>query len=206
MKRIYNLKREKNKQKNEKKTICITGVASHLGTTHLSLSIANYICSILKEHVVYIELSQESCLLSTVGDYPISIDKIDGYNYLGVNYLLIPEIEEAINVIANGTNWIVIDMKELNDKTRVIFNQCKIKIVIGSMMPWCRREYHEFMRCNIVNKINIQDIKFYDKNPTKDGLKCFHKLYGVPINSLPVIMNPFSLEEEHFKALNEIIK
>ena len=202
-KNIYKNKKDNNK--NKEKTICITGVTRKQGVTHTCLFIANFISSVLREKVLYIEYSKESSLLTLVGDKSISIGEVIGYQYKSVNYVLTDDVDVIRRLLSSKKGWIVLDLKALDDKSAVIFNQCNKKIVIGSFLPWQRRDYHEFIRKNIRRKHDINSVDFYQKNKDKEGEKAFGKIYGVKLKSLPVINNPFSLKEENFEEIINVL-
>ena len=51
------------KRRKNKRIISIAGVTDKMGVTHISLAIANYIESCLRERVIYIELAEKSKLI-----------------------------------------------------------------------------------------------------------------------------------------------
>ena len=59
--------------KQNKKIIGVIGASPKLGVTHLSLSIANFLCSGLKKKTLYIELCDDSQLLAVVGGDVVSV-------------------------------------------------------------------------------------------------------------------------------------
>ena len=202
MKRII-LSKLKNKKDNNKtgKTICVTAVSPKLGCTFFSLALANFIASCLRENVIYIELKEESSLLGLVGENQISIGQRIGYSYKGVKYILTNDIEEVAEILARERGYIVVDLGVLNSSTAAVLNKCKNKIIIGSFMPWQRRNFHEFIRKNIYKKYDMETIHFCQLCRDKKGEQFFYKTYGCRLFNLPKIDNPFSLKEENFEDL-----
>lgn len=202
MKRII-LSKLKNKKDNNKmgKTICVTAVSPKLGCTFFSLALANFIASCLRENVIYIELKEESSLLGLVGENQISIGQRIGYSYKGVKYILTNDIEEVAEILARERGYIVVDLGVLTSSTAEVLDKCKNKIIIGSFMPWQRRDFHEFIRKNIYKKYDMETILFCQLCRDKKGRQLFYKTYGCRLLNLPIIDNPFSLKEENFEDL-----
>lgn len=206
MKRII-LSKLKNKKDNNKtgKTICVTAVSPKLGCTFISLAIANFIASCMRESVIYIELKEESTLLGLVGENQISIGQWIGYSYKGVKYILTKDVEEVEEILASESGYIVVDLGVLKNNTAAVLNKCKNKIIIGSFMPWQRRDFHEFIRKNIHKKYDMENIHFCQLSRDKKGRQLFYKTYGCRLLNLPRIDNPFSLKEENFEDIINLL-
>ena len=187
-----------------KKTIGIAGVSSNYGVTHISISLANFIHSVLKKNVTYIELRDRSDLIGVVGDKPINIGGIEGYRYKGVNYVCGCNIQTAREAMSQAKGWIVVDVSDIENETKAIFFQCETKIMIGSMQPWKRKYYYERLRTNDI-RMNLSSIKFYDISKNKRKTREFSQITKQPLRILPYIEDPFSLEEKNFEALKEMI-
>ena len=95
-------------------------------------------------------------------------------------------------------------MESLEGEYRAVYTNSDNKILIGSLSPWCQREYNEFIENNIKNKNDINRIMYYTKN--KNKTKEFNKSHGCTIKELPFINDPFSLKEENFDALIEMLQ
>lgn len=203
MKRI--LKINKGNKKREKHLICVTGVASRLGASHTSLTIANYISSVLREPVLYIEPKKYSNLLLLVGQKQVEFQGVDCYRFKGVNYLFSQNIEKLVKTMLNVDAWVIVDLGELTEDNDRLFQICSTKIVIGSMMPWCRRDYQEFIRNKLIDKYDLSSISFYEKNISWENKREFNKIYGCKLRSMPIINDPFSLKEEEFEEIESII-
>ena len=201
-KNIYRNKKDNNKRE---KTICITGVTRKQGVTYTSLFVANFISSVMREKVIYIEFAKESSLLTLVGEKSVRIGESNGYQYKNVKYVLTDDIDLVMGLLASEKAWIIVDLDALCKESAVIFKQCNKKIVIGSFMPWQRRDYHEFIRKNLNKNHDMNLIDFYQKNKNKENKKDFEGIYRCRLNSLPMISNPFSLKEENFEEIINMI-
>ena len=188
-----------------KRQISITGVSNKLGVTHICLSIANFLASGLRKKVLYIELSDDSALLPLVGNCPVSIGEFNGFLYQGVHYVLGCSVGNAHRLLNLWDGFVVIDISSLNSKSMEIFNRCEKKIVLGSMKAWCKRDIFYF-----INKwkgvTEIKGIDFFNKSNNKNEANLFYREYKIPLTPLPFIDDPFSLKEEHFMALSNMIR
>ncbi len=206
MKRIiFNKIKNKKDNNNKGKTICVSAVAPKLGCTFISLAIANFIGSCLRENVIFIELKEESSLLGMVGENQISIGRSIGYKYKGVKYILTNSVEEAIELLASERGYVIVDLGVLGNNTAAVFNICENKIIIGSFMPWQRRDFHEFIRKNIIKRFDMENIKFCQLGRDKEAQQLFYESYRCRLNNLPKIDNPFSLKEENFEDIINLL-
>ena len=203
MKRILLLV-NKRKFKTKRKIIAVAGVSPKAGVTHLSLCLANFIKSALRQKVIYVELRKDSQLLGVVGMNQVKIGETYGYLYKGVKYVLTDDVDEVLKLTNKEKAWFIIDMESLEGEYRAVYTNSDNKILIGSLSPWCQREYNEFIENNIKNKNDINRIMYYTKN--KNKTKEFNKSHGCTIKELPFINDPFSLKEENFDALIEMLQ
>lgn len=210
MKKIL-LLRNNNKIKNrfENKKLCVVGVSANVGVTHLCLSLANFLHSVLGQKVIYIELSKHSQLLSVVGAKQILTGDLLAYEYKGVKYILSEDINAISSLMNTEKAWFVIDMEELNYETETIFNNCNNRIIIGSMSPWCQREYYEYVDNHNLKKYDTSQMTYVVNNIIEKNAKSLKYLCDYvdsSIKRLPLISDPFSLKEDNFKELMEFIR
>ena len=205
MKKIFLLFNKVNKK--NKKTICVVGVSPKSGVTHLCLSMANFLHSVLRQKVVYVELREDSSLLSVVGLNQVKLAGTIGYKYKGVTYILTGDVNEVMELMMSIDAWFIIDMKELNEETKTIFTNCDKRIVIGSLRPWCIREYYFYIEKINKIKMNNSSVTYlgYKMNNNKNE-KIIKKIEKIYISEAPIIEDPFSLKEKEFEALIDIIK
>ena len=198
-----NNKIQKEKIKTNKK-ICVVGVSRKSGVTHLCLGLTNFLCSVLGQKVIYVELAKESQLLSVVGRKQVMIGDIAGYEHMGVRYILSEDVATIRKLMNKEKAWFVVDMEALKDETQTIFANCDNRIIIGSLSPWCKRETYSFFINNILVE-NTNEMVFLIKNNTKKEENLFAKSFQIKTKELPVFKDPFSLKETEFDNLMELI-
>ncbi|SEA47265.1 hypothetical protein SAMN02910384_01572 [Pseudobutyrivibrio sp. ACV-2] len=194
----------KNNKKTKRKQICVVGVSPKSGVTHICLSLANFIHSVLRQKVIYIEHRADSSLLGVVGENQVKIGELSGYKYKGVNYVLTNDVSTIYKLMSQTNCWIIIDMSKLTKETKTIFNNCNRRIVIGSLRPWCERDYYRFIDKNIEQR-EINQVKFYNINKQKNK-NHFKQIYGQNLYEIPYIEDPFSLKEEEFDGLIDMLQ
>ncbi len=188
----------------KQKTISIISASRKLGVTHMCLCLANFLSSALKQKVLYIELSDESQLLGMVGEKQITILNKTGFFYKGVNYILACSVEDALSLINDFNGYIVVDIFKYSEETKVIFNRCERRIVIGSMKPWCKKDVYQLMS-KLKGGTGLKNM-YYNVCNSQNEKNDFKKMYGCSMESLPYIKNPFSLKEEDFDPLFQMIQ
>ncbi len=210
MKRIFKLKhwdgistKEIKNLKNKTKTIGIIGASRKLGVTHVSICLANFLHSALKEKVLYIELGNESSLFGFVGQTRVQIEDSVGFMYKGVIYVLACEIKEAVKLIDSYKGYIVIDVTNISEETKVILNRCEKLNVIGSMKPWCKADVYNLF--NLMKGGGIKNTLFLNKSQEKNEITEFIRAFKIPGVALPIIDNPFSIKEKDFASLIKMI-
>ena len=195
------------KFKRTKQKICVVGVAPKSGVTHICISLANFIHSVLRQKVLYIEFRADSSLLGVVGLNQVKLSEITGYKYKGVTYVLTNDVSTVHTLMAQTNCWIIVDMNNLTSETKTIFNNCNKRIVIGSLRPWCEREYYKFIDLNL-EKIEKNQVDLYiiNKINKRKNEKHFKQIYGQNLYEIPYIEDPFSLKEEEFDGLINMIQ
>ena len=188
----------------KQKTISIISASRKLGVTHMCLCLANFLSSALKQKVLYIELSDESQLLGMVGENQITILNKTGFFYKGVNYILACSVEDALSLINDFNGYIVVDIFKYSEETKVIFNRCERRIIIGSMKPWCKKDVYQLMS-KLKGGTGLKNM-YYNVCNSQNEKNDFKKMYGCSMESLPYIKNPFSLKEEDFDPLFQMIQ
>jgi len=189
--------------KTKKKTISIIGASRKLGVTHICLSLANFLHSALKREVLYIELAEESQLLSTVGEKQINFDGTVGFVFKGVTYILACDVEKALKLLNSHSGYIIVDIHNYDEKTKCIFERCDKRIVIGSMKPWCRRDLDILL--SKMKGVDDMGMNFYNKTTLKKENADFEKEFHRTMKTLPIIDNPFLIKEKEFKPLLEML-
>lgn len=191
------------KLKKTKRTICVVAASRKLGVTHISLAIGNFFASVQKQKVLYVEVASKSQLVSTVGEKAEYFHGKRVFKYKGVNYMLQASVKEAMEVMTFDDCVIIYDLEGYNAKTDVIVSRCDVKLLIGSMKPWCEKD---FLQTIDSWKGEIKEVRFLNKGTSRDEKRKFQKIYNEHLDTLPFIEEPFSLKETEFESIYKLVK
>ncbi len=199
------LRKSKKLYKRNNQKICIAGASRKAGVTHVCLCLANFVHAALGQKVIYVELADESQLLEMVGRDMVRLEEdIIGFKYKGIIYVLTNDVNEVKKLITSQKVWCIVDIQRLDKDTFTIYDMCDKRVLLGSLQPWCVRDYHR-----LVNKIkensDVNQQLFFGINIEKKEKKTFEKNYDCEIKALPRMEDPFMLKEEYFDTLLEMI-
>lgn len=200
-KQLSKFKTKNNRKKKNK--ICFVGASKGIGVTHISLSIANFLHSVEKRKVLYIEVGESSRLLPVVGKKQVWLGDTLVYEYKGVYYLLACSIKETSLAIKSIDADIIVDLGRVNAEKKEIFLQCDKKVLVLSLQSWMI----EITTCALreMNKIyDIWELVLIDNLTSKNGKKN-RNFNQYDFYDVPFIEDPFMLEESDFKALEKVL-
>ena len=209
MKRILLFKHWLNKSTKNKfeksKKISVSAVSHKLGVTHLCLCLANFLSSALKKSVLYIELSDDSQLLGFVGEHQTKYKGITCYKYKDVVYALGCDTSLGTFLVNEWDGYVIIDFDKLTPENASIYNQCDKQILIGSFMPWCKRDVYRFIN-KMKGVIDMKKVDLLSKSKEVNATNILVEEKKDPIKDLPIIDDPFHLKESDFEALFQLIE
>ncbi len=186
-------------------SIGVVGVKRGYGVTHLCLTFANYLKSREGFDVLYIKLGGRFEVMELVDKKQITIGNTAGYRYKGVNYIFAKDKDETIQIMNSFKGAIVVDIDILDENTKKVFDFCKKKYVIGSLQPWCSREYIKFISDNLIIEYDMKQIVFLSKGQFKLESRKMFELYGCVAKKYPFLENPFNIQEKDFNIINNLL-
>lgn len=196
---------EKKKQKKSLEIIGIIGSQSGMGCTHTALSIANYLCSVEKQQVLYLEMGEESSLLALMQQDFQVYGGILTYIHMGVRYLPAAAPKEAQALIEFHRGGIVIDFGVYREDMAWLLKSCSSLLVIGSLQPWCVNACRQCIEKIKNKKEDIGQMNFYCHRPNQKGARNFLKRYHLKAEPMPYLSNPFAMKEKDFETIRNMI-
>ena len=164
----------KTKTKRKKKNkICFVGATRGIGVTHISLSIANFLHSVEKRKVLYIEVGESSRLMPIIGKKEVWLGDILVYEYKGVYYLLASSINETSRAINMIDADIIVDLGMSNADTKEILLQCDKKVLVLSLQSWMIEKTTSAMR-EINKRYDIREIILLDNLTSKHVIESYN--------------------------------
>ena len=171
-----------------------------MGTTHISLALANYICSKLGMKTAYIELNSTNQIHM--------LSKNEGkpsFHYKGIVFYPNTTVTSLSEILQKDYRYFVIDMGVLNTYTTTEFLRCNKQFLVCSQSKWRYPQIKE--KINKLFKSNhemncIQMIMNLSKKESN-----LH-LFFEPRDAffMPFIPNPFQLEPKHFIVFSQLLR
>ena len=183
--------------------IGVVGTGSGVGVTHLALSIANFFSSALGARCAYAELCAESKVMSYLPDDTVIAGSNVGYRYKGVDYY--PAVSrDSLSFIRNNLYDIVIcDLGKASYEDWIVTNRCDRLMIIGSMQPWRFDEYRRFMRDFYITNGTLNG-GLYGLYLKKNEKFRFEKEFGVSVDGIPFISDPYGLNKTDIEYLQKL--
>lgn len=166
--------------------IGITGAAPGMGVTHLTLMLAGYSAAIQRRKTAVVELG---------GDHVLSgIRDTTGRLACYCDY---PE-NRMSEVLKKDYEVIVFDCGSTYYRIRRELLYCDKKLVVGSLVPWRRQEYMDFILEEMGEDIQAQNMILLTANGIKSDKKEFVKTVKMPVYDIPYVPDPFHIGKDQY--------
>lgn len=170
------------------------------GVTHLSLTLANFICNKMGMKTAYVELNttnQISALSKAQGNQIFSYKGIDFFPNISVTSLT--------NVLNYDYSYFILDMGVLNTYTIKEFFRCDKQFLICSPSKWklpFAKEKIEtlFKNHNVQNHVTVI-MNLSEKTSTFSIFSILHRCV-----SFTYLENPFQIKPSHFHVISQILE
>ena len=127
--------------------IGVCGYEHNSGTTHLCLSLANYLCNKRLAKTAYIELNPSDQISSLKNK-----DCRTRFSHYHIDFFPNSTLSSYNNILSGKHQYYVIDFGVLNINTLNDFMRCDIKFAICSLSPWKTTSLTKFLNLFIDNK------------------------------------------------------
>lgn len=196
-------------------TIGITGTDEHVGVTHLSIMLANYLVS--KERcraaVVDMSLSNSFAVLQEIyqdGLYQELDKKSDrdcaDFQMHKVDYYSQRRQKNIANIFQMGYEYIIIDFGKLslhNCHSELL--RCHVRILVGSCCEWQQQAFLQVLE----EKQQLCDAgswKYAAFLGIQEIRSRIEKKYHIQIHKIPFEEDPFQLHRKHFEPLKIMLQ
>lgn len=185
-----------------KKVMGFFGTREGAGCTHMALSVANYLHSVEKWEVMYLELGDFSHLYPMFSDRVVEKSGDILYAYQGVFYLICPKEKEALRLLDAFDGMMVIDFGRFAKENPLLESICQRRVLMGGLQPWEREAYATCIEKN-KKKSDMAQMEYYSRHVNRKSQVSFAKENGVWVRPMPDIADPFSLEEKDIYYLKQ---
>ncbi|MCI5857877.1 MAG: hypothetical protein MR016_11035 [Agathobacter sp.] len=170
-------------------TIGVCGTEHGIGTTHIALSLSNYLCSKLRRKTAYVERNGSGQILALAGSA-----QQPSFCYMDITCYPCLRREDLPRIMQSRFSYTVIDLGILTSESCWDFYRCDIKLVVASVSPWKAHLLKEMQETLLYNMNTSQDHMLLLGNlGIKETVKPFgqrNRLLALPVPYLP---NPFRL-------------
>ncbi len=177
------------------KSIGITGAASGVGVTHLAVTLANYSAAHKKRKTAVIELSGNHAFEKMTGtSEPGEWNRVAYY----------PNVKQyhIAEILSGDYEVVIFDMGNAYYRVRTELLRCDEKLIVGSLAPWRKAEYENFVLEEMGEDRWVRGMIFLAQYGMKRDKKDFVKTAGVPVYNLPFIREPVKADKTCFEFLN----
>lgn len=191
----------KNKRKAnclETKTIGIVSAGRHTGATHLTICLANLLCSVRGERVAVLEWNShrdfariEQLCTGTLGiEKPFRLLDVDYYKEAGSR-----EWEQCMLM---SYDWMIIDYGEADEATLYECGRCERRIMLGSLTEW---QQSAFLDQITAEKKWNRGLLFAVTFGSEEFVQTTAKRLRISLYQIPLSVDAFAVTIELFSQL-----
>lgn len=170
-----------------------------LGTTHIALTLANYLCSKLGMKTAYIELNPTNQIhsLSPKQETP-------SFMYKGVVFYPNTTVTSLPEILHEDFRYFVLDMGVLTTYTIPEFLRCDKPFLVCSPSKWRCSQIEEKIDQLFYNQQQNCFSLIMNLSEKRSTFSIFSK--KCEQHYFPYIQNPFHLEPQHFLSMSLLLK
>lgn len=178
------------------------GTGPGVGTTHLCIAIANYLCSRFYSDTAYLEMNTSHEIRALAG----RPDAGTCFHHQRVVYFPDMTVSSAQEIVNRRFRYYVLDYGCPNPHTFPSFLGCDHMLVVGSASPWKTAQYQKFMEQARRCRFREEDCLYMGNftGITKD-LRLLSRDLGIRVIPVPYFPNPFRVTSSCFGFFNEIL-
>lgn len=180
--------------------IGILGQEAGLGVTHLSVALANYTAKRLKAKTALVEVEERNALAS------LAENKAEEAFYLdGVVYFPSVLTRKLGFVYSMDFEYMILDLGRDSQWAREELMRCDGRLIVGSLCPWRKAEYYEYMK-RLQEYAGKPDMyTFLALFEDKIEIKKCRRTNKVQVQSIPFIADPFHAKGKEAEFLHSLI-
>lgn len=178
------------------------GTGAGVGTTHLCIAIANYLCSKFYSNTAYLEMNTSHEIRTLAG----RSDSGACFHHQRVVYYPDMTVSCAQKIVDRHCRYYVLDFGCPNPHTFPAFLRCDHKLVVGSASPWKTAQYQKFMEQAKRHQFREEDCLYMGNfTGSKKDLNLLSRALGIRIIPIPYFPNPFRVTSSYFGFFDEIL-
>lgn len=171
-----------------------------MGATHLGIALANYCRSFHHAKTALLELN-DTGNLKHLQDF----ESQSCFSIYGVDYYPAVSLEQLPYFFNMDYHFFILDFGILEREHFQDFLRCDRKLVIGSLSPWKRCCFENFLSNWNFETQQVGNVVYLALFGTKSDLFEFSCKHRLLIRAIPFIANPFELSKNLFSFLESLI-
>jgi len=171
-----------------------------MGTTHISLTLANYICSKLGMTTAYIELNPHNHICALVRK-----KRKPSFCYKGIVFYPNTHVTSLPEILRKDYRYFILDMGVLNTYTASEFLRCDKSFLICSPSKWRKSQLEKKIENLFKHQTKKNCITLIMNLSYEESYFSISSDFGKRL-SFPYIENPFQIEPRHFRAISLLLK
>lgn len=198
MKRVYTDKK--------KKSYGIFG----LGSTRLAIALANYYSSYLKKKVAIGEVGSGGMSDISTDTYVKSSsfvrNNLVGFTRMKVDYYPKLEKEEALHLLEEDVDVVILDFKNISHDYMNLFRLCSRRLFLSDISIYNRREFCQYMHLFCDDIVEVESYCYMLSKRDKEWYESASRDYKCSrfIKDAPIIINPDRLTRDDITSLRKI--
>lgn len=173
---------------------------SGMGATHLAIALANYTARWLKAQTALIEFGEKNTLAQLSNE-----QGEESFCKRGVTYYPAVTSYELGYIYNMNYEYMILDLGADSRKAREELMRCDGKLIIGSLKPWRKANFYNYINNIQKNMGNLEMITFLALFEDKIEIKKCRRTFKVQVKSVPFIADPFCVKEKEVAFLHSLV-
>lgn len=162
------------------------GSQAGLGVTHLAIALADYTAKRLHARTALAELGERNTLANLWDS-----DCEDGFSMGGVSYYPSVNASEFGYLCNMNYEYMILDLGQDSKMAREELLRCNVKLIVGSLNPWRKHSYYEYIKRLQENSGTLELYTFLALFADKIEIKKCRRTFKAQVKSIPFIADPF---------------
>ncbi|MCM1105402.1 MAG: hypothetical protein NC355_00525 [Blautia sp.] len=184
-------------------TIGVCGAGAGVGTTHLCIAIANYLCSKFYSSTAYLEMNASHEIRALAG----RPDHGSSFRHQRIEYYPDMTLSYAQKILAGHYRYYVLDFGCPGPHTLREFDKCDHRLIIGCAGAWKATQYRKFVEHTINNPYREEDYLYIGNfMGCKNDIELLSHAFGARVIPMPYLSDPFHVASSYFGFFEDILR
>lgn len=176
------------------------GYEHGMGVTHLSIALACYTSRWLHARTAVVEYGERDTLVR-LSDLGVA----EGFRRGGVDYFPAATLRDIGFIYNMDYEYIILDLGCDSRSAREELMRCSRKLIAGSLCPWRKRAYYDYIQRLTESTGNSDIFTFLALFEDKIEIKRCRRACKVRVKSVPFMENPFCVGKRETSFLHSLV-